>query len=153
MEKHNNTNDRLQVKASSEIHAPQADVFNAWLEPEMIGEWMFGQNVRDEKIVHLQTDAREGGSFSFVVDRGGQKINHIGTYLEIHRYTRLVFTWGIEGESDDASIVYIDITAIDNGCRVDLLHEMDPKWEAYVSRTQNAWMLMLGKLKELLGKD
>lgn len=56
---------------------------------------MFGPAVRDEAIVRLDLAPHVGGSFSFVVRRQGEEINHVGTYLEIERRRRLVFTWGI----------------------------------------------------------
>ncbi len=152
MTQHNQAK-HLQVKASCEINAAQEAVFNAWLDPTVLSQWMFGKNVRDENTIHLQVEPQEGGRFSFLVERQGQRINHIGTYLEIKRFHKLVFTWGIEGESDDdESIVYVDIERTNTGCRVDLLHEMDAKWEAYVSRTRDGWTFMLNKLKTLWEK-
>lgn len=67
-------------------------VFDAWLDPEMIGRFMFGPALREETIIHLNLDARVGGAFSFKVRRGDQDIDHVGHYREIDRPRRLVFT-------------------------------------------------------------
>jgi uncharacterized protein YndB with AHSA1/START domain len=152
MNQPNNAGNRLKVTATNEIYVPSEEVFNAWLDPEILSQWMYGPDLRDEKIIHIKTDPREGGHFTFLVERQGMQINHIGTYLEVQPYNKLVFTWGIEGESVDESIVYIDITPTEKGCIIELTHELDPKWEAYISRTKNAWELMLNKLKEVLTK-
>jgi uncharacterized protein YndB with AHSA1/START domain len=150
MAKQNTTSPNLKVRASIDINAAQQDIFNAWLDINKLTQWMFGADVREEKILKLEVDAREGGGFSFKVDRRGDIINHIGTYREIKPHYRLVFTWGIEGEPDGESVVSVDITPQGKGCRVDLVHEMDPKWEEYASRTEQGWKYMLGKLNELL---
>lgn len=85
---------RINVRVTRRYTAPPERVFDAWLDAEMIGKWMFGPALRDEEIVRLSLDARVGGSFSFVVRRQGEEIDHMGEYLEIDRPRRLVFTWG-----------------------------------------------------------
>jgi uncharacterized protein YndB with AHSA1/START domain len=55
------------------VPAPPQQVFEAWLDP--------------------QSDPRVGGKFVIVMSIGGKDIPHRGEYLEIERYTRLVFTW------------------------------------------------------------
>ncbi len=129
-------------------------VFDAWLDPATIGAWMFGPKVRDEEITHLRTDPRLGGAFSFLVRRGGEAIDHLGHYLEIARPHRLVFTWGIRDESDDAaSEVAIDIAKRGDGCELVLVHRMDAKCAAYADRTQAGWTTMLDALARQLGHD
>lgn len=112
---------------------------------------MFGPEVRDEEIIKLKTNPKKGGNFTFVVRRGDEVINHLGTYLELNRSDRLVFTWGIESESEDESMVTIDIESTENGCRLTLVHELDPKWEEYADRTREGWNTMLDMLKNLTG--
>src|SRR5882762_3623943 len=83
-------------------------VFDAFLDPKMIGQFMFGPGVRDEEIVSLTNDPRVGGSFSYVVRRQGEEIDHTGEYTEIKRPGHLVFTWMIRQEaSGDKSRVII----------------------------------------------
>jgi uncharacterized protein YndB with AHSA1/START domain len=125
-----------------------ARVFDAWLDPEMIGKFMFGPALRDEEVLHLTVDARVGGSFSFLVRRQGQEIDHVGTYQEIDRPRRLIFTWGVVGSSTDESRVIIDIVSVDSGSELTLTHEMDPKWADYADRTRAGWT----KMVEALGK-
>ncbi len=141
---------RPQVKIIKDFNTSAEKIFDAWLKPAMIGRWMFGPEVRDEEIVKLETNPDEGGTFSFVVRRDGELINHLGTYLELNRPERLVFTWGIESESEDESVVTIDIESTGNGCRLILTHELDPKWEEYADRTKEGWSTMLDKLEELI---
>jgi uncharacterized protein YndB with AHSA1/START domain len=69
---------------------PVGRLFDAWLDTGLLGRWMFGPNVREEEIVRLSNDPREGGTFSFVVRRQANEIDHIGVYREISRPHRLV---------------------------------------------------------------
>ena len=125
-------------------------VFDAWLDPNMIGRFMFGPALREETIIHLKVDARVGGAFSFKVDRAGQEIDHIGVYREIDRPRRLVFTWGIAGMSDGESVVVIDIAPRGDGCELTLVHEMQPQWADYAGRVEQGWTTMLAALGKTL---
>ncbi len=99
----------VKVSVTRHFDASPERVFDAWLDPELIGKWMFGPALREEEVLRIVADARVGGSFSFLVRRQGQEIDHVGKYREIDRPRRLVFTWGIAGESEDESLVIIEI--------------------------------------------
>src|SRR5207244_1103972 len=127
----------VAVRVVRSFAAPAEHVFNAWLDPSSIGKWMFGPALREEEVLHLEIDPRVGGKFSFLVHRQGTEIDHVGTYREIDRPRRLVFTWGIVGS--DESRVTIDIRAQDEGCELTLTHDLDPAWAEYAGRTEAAW--------------
>jgi uncharacterized protein YndB with AHSA1/START domain len=136
----------ISVKVTHRFVASAERVFDAWLDPVRLGQWMFGRALRDEDIVRLTLAARVGGRFSFVVRRQGQELDHVGRYLEIDRPSRLVFTWTIAPESDDASQVVIHIAPVDGGCVLTLTHELHPDWAEYADRTRDAWAKVLGVL-------
>lgn len=144
-------NGPIEVCVKRHFAASAERVFDAWLNAEMLQRWMFGPAVRDEEIVRLSIDARVDGEFSFVVRRQDTEIDHVGTYLEIDRPRRLVFTWGIAGESTDGSRVVIAIVPDGSGCELTLTHEMDPKWAEYADRTQAGWSKMLDLLQATTG--
>ena len=125
-------------------------VFDAWLDPTLIGQWMFGPRLREEEVLRISVDPRVEGSFSFLVLRDGQKLNHIGKYLEINRPHRLVFTWGIRQDPPASSEVSIDIVTWRAGSKLTLTHKLHPHWAAYAKRTEAGWTTMLGVLDEVL---
>lgn len=125
-------------------------VFDAWLDPVLLGRWMFGPAVRDERVVRLQTEAKVGGSFSFVVERQGAEVEHVGEYLEIERPRRLVFTWGIRENLPQTSRVTVELTPMDAGCTLKVVHEMAPGWEAFAEKAAGAWTKMLAALETAL---
>ena len=139
----------VNVRVTRRFNASPERVFDAWLDPGMIGRWMFGPTLRDEEVTRISLDARIGGSFSFVVRRQGEEFDHVGEYLEIDRPRRLVFTWGIA--QGDSSRVIIDIVSRKTGCELTLTHELHPDWADYASRTQAGWTKMLDALAATLG--
>ena len=128
---------------------PPQRVYEAILDPAMIARFMFGPLLREETILHIENDARIGGTFSFKVRRDETEIDHVGTYLELTPPTRIVFTWAIAPEKD-ASTVKIDITPTAEGCSVRLTHDMPPEYADFVDRARGSWEKMLGVLATLL---
>lgn len=140
----------MKVQVTKTFKTIPDKVFEAWINPEKIGKWMFGPDVRDEQIVSLENHPEKGGTFSYVVRRDGEEINHTGEYLDLKKPARVIFTWGIEGESEGESEVRVEINPIPGGCTLTLTHTLDPKWEEYAERTRNGWSTMLDKLDEFL---
>ncbi len=136
----------IEVRVTQQFTAAPERVFDAWLDTKMIGQFMFGPQLRDEEIVRLTLDGRVGGRFSFVVRRQGQEIDHIGRYLEIDRPRRLVFTWAVAPDKEDASRVIVEITPAGTGCELTLTHEMGAEWADYRGRVTEGWTKMLGAL-------
>jgi uncharacterized protein YndB with AHSA1/START domain len=145
-----NPEPRVHVRVTRRFNGSPERVFDAWVDPEKIGNWMFGPRLREEEVLRVAVDARVGGSFSFLVRRQGKEIDHVGKYREMDRPRRLVFTWGIAGEPAEESLVTIDIVPLETGSDLTLTHEMHPKWAEYASRTEAGWTKMLGALAETL---
>lgn len=144
-----NTNNFIEVTVTQTFNLTSEKVFDAWLDIEQISKWMFGPTVRDEKIVSMKLEPNVGGTFSFKVSRNGEEINHVGRYLEIQRPNKLVFTWGIDNESEKESIVTITIASTTKGCELTLKHQLHPKWQNYTGQTKKGWEHMLNKLHDI----
>jgi uncharacterized protein YndB with AHSA1/START domain len=138
------------VQVAREFDVSPARVFDAWLDPELIGRWMFGPALRDETVLRIAVEPREGGRFSFLVLRDGQEIDHAGEYLVLARPHRLTFTWGVAAIADGNSRVTVDIAPRAGGCTLELQHELRPEWAEYADRTREGWTRMLGCLAEVL---
>ena len=140
-----------KIEVVRHFSVPPEEVFNAWLDPAKVGKWMFGPPLRDEKIIRMGLEARVGGRFSFVVEREGKEFDHVGEYLEIERPSRLAFTWGIRGMSDDsASRVTLNFRELPEGCELTLTHELDPEWADFAEKTKAGWEKILGALERFL---
>jgi len=141
-------NNRFAVHVEKAFTEPAEKVFDAWLDIKFLGKWMFGPSVRKEEIVSLTNDPVTNGRFSFKVKRDADVLDHMGTYLEISRPTKLVFTWGVDTEPGDESIVTIIISSTDSGCILSLTHDMDSKWSEYGERTKQGWSYMIDLLHD-----
>ena len=141
------------VRVNHRFPASAEAVFDAWLDPELIGKWMFGPAVRDEQVVRTLIDPRVGGAFSFVVRRQGKEINHLGEYLTIERPHRLVFTWTTAESLPATSRVTIEILSLENQCELTLTHEIQPEWLDYAVRIEESWSKMLHVLEAALSEE
>jgi uncharacterized protein YndB with AHSA1/START domain len=133
--------------------APPERVFDAFLDPEMISKWMFGPTLRDEEVLHVALDDRIGGSFSFVVRRQEEEIDHVGSYIEIDRPWSLVFTWAIGHETTDSDRVMVNISPLKTGSELRLIHSLNPQFVDYARRIEDAWTKMFETLDGLLTAD
>lgn len=135
----------LQVRRA--YRHPPAAVFHAWLAPAIAEKFLFATPTG--AMVKAETDPRVGGGFLFVDRREGIDVEHVGTYLEIDRPRRLVFSFKVPAYSDQASVVALDIAATPGGCEVTLTHE--DVLPEYAEGTVSGWTMILGSLETALG--
>ena len=147
-----NATNLLEAKASHIYPFSAERVFDAWLEPKAVGSWMFGPAIREEEVVSIEIDPREGGAFSFLVNRGNKVIDHVGTYRKIERPTRLEFDWGVKGMSDNSRVT-VAIHGHHSGCKLELVHYLQPAWIDYLQRSIDGWNQMLNVLESALTKN
>jgi uncharacterized protein YndB with AHSA1/START domain len=137
---------RDAIRVSSEFEASPEEVFDAWLDPEIAGRWLFATATRPAAKVAIV--ARVGGAFHFVEGTGGGRFEHAGVYLAIDRPRRLVFTLAGDERSRDLMQVSVEIAPLDPGCVLTLAHENVPPDRA--SRIEARWTGMLYGLREIL---
>lgn len=144
--------DKLPTHATVSRHfsVTAEDVFDAWLNTSMIGRFMFGPDVSDEKIVSLKTDPQVGGSFSYIVRKKEEELDHVGKYLEINRPLRLAFTWTVGKDSADHSEIVIDIVPNSTGAELTLTQKMPESWEHFKESAETSWTKMLDELNKIL---
>ncbi|MBC8988103.1 SRPBCC domain-containing protein [Pedobacter sp. N36a] len=145
-------NDQLPAHATVSRHfsVSAEDVFDAWLNTAMVGRFMFGPEVRDEKIVSLHSDPKVGGSFSYIVRREEDQVDHIGEYTEINRPLHLAFTWAVRSDSPDHSEIVIDIIPNSTGAELTLTQKMPANWAHFVESAESSWTKMLDALDKIL---
>lgn len=101
----------LTVHVNKDINAPIGKVFDAWLDPKILAKFMTPMpNMPDSKV---ESDVREGGSFTITMYAGESELPHSGKYIKINRPKQLVFSW-ISHCSVDNSIVTLDFTEVDD---------------------------------------
>ena len=136
------------VRVTRRFAACAERVFDAFLDPEKAGRFMFA--TATGQMVRAETDPRVGGRYVFTDRRDGEDVEHFGEYLEIDRPRRLVFTFSVDRAAPDGDRVAIDIVPLETGCELTLTHEMKPEWAEYAGRTEHGWSLMLDALADTL---
>jgi uncharacterized protein YndB with AHSA1/START domain len=102
--------------------------------------------------VSASIDARIGGAFSFVLERDGQEIEHLGGYVEIDRPRRLAFTWNVSGAREQSgvrkpetgSLVTLDFAPAGTGTELRLTHEGVP--EEHALAAEEGWSKIIQTL-------
>jgi uncharacterized protein YndB with AHSA1/START domain len=134
----------VTLQVSHRFTAAPERVFDAWLDPDTAGKWLFA--TATGQMVRVDIDPRVGGKFVFVDRRDGEDVEHTGEYLEIDRPRRLVFTFGVPKYSPVMTRVTIDIAPTATGCDLTLTHDgVLPEW---ASQTKEGW----GKILEQLAR-
>jgi uncharacterized protein YndB with AHSA1/START domain len=136
----------LSLTVTRRINQPAAKIFEAWLDPKMMAQYMVPNE--DFTVPHAEIDAKVGGRFSFMVKKDKEN-PHAGTYLAIDRYTKIAFTWE-SPFSADGSIVTIVFSPVDGGATdVELTHV---KFLSEQSRDghKNVWGIILETLDRLV---
>ena len=136
----------LNLKVTKTISAPIEKVFDAWLDPEMLARFILPMPGMPEPVV--ENEAKEGGRFSILMQVGENKIPHSGTYIEINRPEKLVFSWE-SPFSIDGSTVTLDFKRVEEQItEVILTHVRFPDEESR-SDHEGGWGNILEKLMEI----
>ncbi len=117
----------LSLTISRTIEASAQRVFDAWLDPLALAKFMRPMPGMDAPDV--KNDPVEGGRFDIVMRPGDDDIPHAGTYIEITKYTRLIFTWE-SPFSVEGSTVTLDFEEADGKTEVTLTHVKFPSQES-----------------------
>ena len=108
--------DDYTVTVRREIAAAAEVLFDAWLDPESLASWFRPANTRETRA---EADPRVGGSFRIVmIDDEDSSTVHTGTYREIDRPHRLVFTWSSASTGFRDTIVTVTFEASSNSSTV-----------------------------------
>jgi len=103
------TEAEVQLELRRLLPASRQAVFEAWTQPELVTKWCAPGPMT---VPSVQVDLRPGGRYRIEM-RGPDGESHVavGTYLEIVRNERLVFTWRWDGPDPVETLVTIDLFA------------------------------------------
>ena len=132
------------VRVSREIVAPATELFDAWLDPEKLSRWM---RPFDTTRSDVRLDPRVGGEFEIVMHTPKGAVPHTGSYQEITRPRRIVFTWNSPFAGDHGSLVTVDFNARGGGTEIVITHERLPS-EEMVQAHSGGWSSILERIAE-----
>lgn len=139
----------LTLSVSKTINAPIEKVFNAWLDPKMLAQFILPMPGMPQPKV--ENEPEQSGRFTIVMRVGDNDIPHTGEYLEVIRPSKLVFSW-ISPYSIDGSTVTINFSqASDDKTNVELTHVRFIDEEAR-SNHEAGWANILEALNETMSE-
>jgi len=142
--------DEYSLTIRREIAAPAEALFDAWLDAHSLASWLRPDGIRETRA---ETDPRVGGAFRILMVADESDVVHTGTYREIDRPHRLVFTWSSPATQFQDSLVTVTFQPSSSGSTVVEIHQVGlPDEEAQVSH-HKGWTDALGGLDRLLGGD
>jgi uncharacterized protein YndB with AHSA1/START domain len=140
--------DEHSLTIRREIAAPVETLFDAWLDAQSLASWMRPDGIRETRA---ETDPRVGGAFRIVMVADESDVMHTGTYREINRPHRLVFTWSSPATHFRDSLVTVTFQPSSSGSTVVEIHQVGlPDEEARISH-HKGWSDALGELSHMLG--
>jgi uncharacterized protein YndB with AHSA1/START domain len=135
--------DEFTVTVRREIAARPEDLFDAWLDAESLGSWLRPSGIRETRA---ETDPRVGGKFRIVMVDDESSLVHAGTYREIDRPRRLVFTWSSPATRLQDTIVTVTFEPSSDGSTIVEIHQVGlPDEEARASH-HGGWSDILREL-------
>lgn len=137
---------RSNLRVSRTFSFPSDRVLDAWLDPKVARRWLFA--TPGGRVVRCEIEARPGGRFTITDRRGGEDVEHVGTYLEIDRPRRLRFEFAVPKYSSERSVVTVTVARADAGCRVTLMNASVPA--EWVEQSRQGWRDLLERLQAVL---
>ncbi|MDA0368283.1 MAG: SRPBCC domain-containing protein [Proteobacteria bacterium] len=137
------------ARAERHYAFPPEEVFDAWLDPESLAQWMLVPSW--ERGVSAEADPKVGGGYRLVMHKPEGDVVHTGTYLEIDRPNRLVFTWTRHGSTVVDSVVTVALHPRDGGTDLSVIHDnlpSAPTADAHVG----GWVGFLNNLDGFLNR-
>lgn len=127
------------------IAASPEEVFDAWLDPDGVGRWLFA--TPDGAMEKVEIDPKVGGGFTIVERRGAELAEHFGEYVEIDRPRLLIFDFWTS-MSAERTRVTVTIAPDGDGALLTLRH--DGVGADFEAKTRHGWATILEGLAKSL---
>jgi two-component system cell cycle response regulator DivK len=133
-----------EVRVERAFAASAERAFDAWLDPETVGEWLF--RTPDGILVRCEVDPVVGGRYEIVERRGEEEVLHTGAYEAIDRPERLAFTLAVPLYADGEERVAIAIVPSEEGCTLTLTQTRWAEASASAEQIEHGWSHLLDAL-------
>ena len=143
----NPTEGAHRMSIRRKMPAPREVVYEAWIDPGGIREWMCPGDVISAEAV---LDVRVGGSYRIVMKGKERDHVHTGVYQVVEPNAKLVFTWTQEG-NDVTTLVTVEFLAHGDESELVLTHERFTKPDV-AKRYENGWGTIAQKLSAYLAQ-
>lgn len=135
-----------QMSVRRRMPAPRDVVYQAWIDPEGIREWMCPGDVVS---ANATLDVRVGGAYRIVMKSREQEHVHTGVYQVVEPPAKLVFTW-LTGDNDPHPTL-VTVEFLERGAQSEIVitHERFPQADT-MKRYEGGWGTIAEKLATYL---
>ena len=137
----------LVVNLEKNIAAPIDKVFNAWLDPVLLTQFILPMPGMPEPEVSNHPEV--GGAFTIIMQVGSDKVPHTGKYLLIERPNKLSFSWQSPCSTDGSTVTIVFSEIDENTTNVVLTHIKFIDEES-CSDHEGGWTNILIRLNNML---
>lgn len=125
-------------------------VFETWTTREHMERWTHPDPGAG---VEVDVDLRVGGRYAIRLEVDGGHVTAHGTYREVDRPSRLVYTWGWREPHPmrAETLVTVEFVPVEDGTEMRLLHEGFPTPEDRDGH-EEGWKICLERLVGLVGE-
>ena len=135
---------RRRVKATAE------EIFELWTQPDLMARWM--SPFPGAVDCKASCDFRPGGSYSLVMSSEEARREVTGTYVQIDRPRKLVFTWMGPLTNNVNTLVTLELNRRGDETDLVLTHERLPTQAIHEGHTKG-WGHILDHLADAVSKD
>ena len=130
------------------LPAPPDIVYDEWLDPVGMTEWMCP---RPARAVKISLEPSVGGSLRIDIEDSGSSLYVSGHYVELDRPRRLRFTWSCSAWADPTVQSVVTVTLEDHGTAETMMtieHEQLPPEE--MGSHRRGWAAIAVQLEDVL---
>jgi uncharacterized protein YndB with AHSA1/START domain len=138
------------VQIRRRVRAGAEQIFDLWTKPDLMVRWM--SPFPGAVDCKASSDLRPGGAFSLVMSSEESSREVSGTYVEIDRPRKLVFTWIGPLTNNVNTLVTVELNPRGDETDLVLTHERLPT-PAIVEGHTRGWGHILGHLVDAIAKD
>jgi uncharacterized protein YndB with AHSA1/START domain len=138
----------LQIRRR--VRAGAEEIFDLWTKPELMVQWM--SPYPGTVDCKASCDLRPGGAFSLVMSSGESRREVSGTYVQVDRPRKLVFTWIGTLTNNVNTLVTVELNPRGDETELVLTHERLPTPAIREGHTMG-WGNILDHLAEAVLKD
>ena len=138
------------VQIRRRVRATAEQIFDLWTQPNLMVRWM--SPFPGAVDCKASCDLRPGGAFSLVMLSKDSSREVSGTYVEVDRPRKLVFTWMGPLTNNVKTLVTVELFPRGDETDLVLTHERLPT-SAIVEGHTRGWGTILDHLAEAVSKD
>jgi uncharacterized protein YndB with AHSA1/START domain len=138
------------VQIRRRVRAGVEEIFDLWTKPDLMVRWM--SPFPGEVYCTASCDLRPGGVFSLVMSSKEASREVSGTYVQIDRPHKLVFTWLGPLTNDVTTLVTVELNPRGDETELVLSHERLPTL-AIVEGHTRGWGNILDHMADAISKE